>query len=93
MACFFAGFGALADPPSGPGLPVDTPPGQDCCRDLEPEFGEEPSYEYLACIDNPAGYCTVPIDNSIYLYALMGTGFVLASFVIIRKIKNKKTPM
>lgn len=82
-----------AQPPSPVGLPVEPPPGLECCVDLEPEFGEEPSAEYLDCQENPAAYCTVPIANSISIYVLMATGFALASFVVIRKIKKQKTPM
>lgn len=95
IACFLLSLEVVSQGNPPPGLPVDAPPGYECCEDLAPASGLEAdaSQEYKDCMANPAAYCTVPIDNSIYIYALMATGFALASFVIIRKIKNKKTPM
>ncbi|MFA9190602.1 hypothetical protein AAGV28_04395 [Flavobacterium sp. FZUC8N2.13] len=87
------GGGSGLPPPNG--LPVEPPPGFECCEDLAPASGQEEdaSDEYKACMEDPAAYCTVPIANSISIYALMATGFALASFVVIRKIKKQKTPM
>ncbi|KDN55137.1 hypothetical protein FEM21_17280 [Flavobacterium seoulense] len=44
---------------------------------------------------DPVAYCTIPINNSRYIYISMVVGVAIASFVIVKAVerKNKKTPM
>ncbi len=88
---FFVGsFVMLAETP---------PPGLECCVVYENDNDPGPSPEYLACVAaeeaDPGSYCNpaLPIDNSVYIYVSMAVGLALASFVMIKKIKSKKTPM
>ena len=70
--------------------PVGLPPGHECCEDLAPASGQlsDASPEYLACIEDPTDYCTVPIDNSLYIYISMVAAVAIASFVLVRRIKT-----
>lgn len=82
---FIGSFVVFADGP-----PPVVPPSHECCEDFAPPLGQEDqaSQEYLDCIANPTAYCTIPIDNSVYIYISIVAGVALASFVIARKIKN-----
>lgn len=88
------GFVVLANP-SPPGITDDdVPPVHNCCEDFAPPDGqpfpegspEEEKYE--GCKANPAAYCTIPINNSRYIYISIVAGVALASFVIARRMKT-----
>lgn len=96
----FINFGVVAQ--GGP------PPDNSCCESIYKELigSEDPNsptnplfIEYNKCKQMEAAsagsYCNpiLPIDNSIYIYMSMLAAVGLASFVIIRKITHKKTPM
>jgi len=82
-------------PPNGYPGGVPPPDGQDCCRDFEGDDPDNPPQAWRDCMADPVAYCTIPIDNSRYVYISMVAGVALASFVIARAVerKNKKTPM
>ena len=97
------GFVVLANP-SPPGITDDdVPPVHNCCDDIVAGIVIDPDnpaddairLEYEKCLGNPAAYCTIPIDNSRYVYISIVAGVALASFVIARAVerKNKKTPI
>lgn len=103
VVCFFfiGCFGMLADTPGQPGSGT-TPPPHECCEGILPEGydgSENPDpvlfpelaakvAEYKACELDPEAYCTIPIDNSIYIYISIVAGVALASFVIARRMKT-----
>lgn len=89
IACLFVSFGVTAQK-----IP---PPGLTCCDLLYEETGNIEAYK--ECIDpanpNPNAYCdpVIPIDISIYVYISMAAGLGFGSFVMVKKIKSKKTPI
>lgn len=82
--------GALSSLDPGPPGNPDTPPGS--CVECEALIDEDqddggPAYQNcLATCENE-----LPINNSIFYLFLAGT--VLASYILLKKPKHKKTPM
>lgn len=92
---FLVGGGVvLADTPSTLPSPVSNPnsgyvppPGLACCDELYNNTGDIEAYEECKNSPNPAAYCPLPVDNSIYIYISIVAGVTLASFVIARRMK------